>query len=147
MTGTSLRRCLVFFLLLAVTAAGCSGQERKRFEESLDHSIEANEISVGLPDLQRSSPKEVKEKEKRMLRHIEQSLQAAEGVSIDFLRNLHPDLSAHYQDQFMKGQRLYMEGIKSDDPMKQLQGNTLVMEWSKFWVANQEHILKKLNKS
>ena len=47
----------------------------------------------------------------------------------------------------MKGQRLYMEGIKSDDPMKQLQGNTLVMEWSKFWVANQEHILKKLNKS
>ena len=70
MTGTSLRRCLVFFLLLAVTAAGCSGQERKRFEESLDHSIEANEISVGLPDLQRSSPKEVKEKEKQMLRTL-----------------------------------------------------------------------------
>lgn len=145
MAGINISRGLTLFLVITAFLIGCGRNDAKRFEESLIHSLKANEISLALPELQRSAPKEVKEKEKLMLQYIEQSLRAAESVSPDFLRTLHPDLPLYYKDHLMKGQRLYMEGIKGNDPAKQFQGNALVMEWSKFWVTNQDRILKKLD--
>jgi hypothetical protein len=124
----NLSRRLALLLLISASIIGCGRNNAKHFEESLLHSIKANEISVALPELQDSAPKEVKEKEKLMLQRIEQSLRAAEKVSTDFLRTLHPGLPVYYKDHLMKGQRLYMEGIKGNDPAKQFQGNALVME-------------------
>lgn len=132
-------------LLIGAAMLGCGKTEADRFEKSLILSIEANEISVGLPELQRSSPNDAKKKEKLMLRKIEQSLQASDGVSTDFLAGLHPKLPAYYKNYLINGQRLYMEGFTSDDLIKQVQGNALVMEWSTFWVANRDAILSKLD--
>ena len=80
-----------------------------------------------------------------MLRKIEQSLRASDGVSTAFLAELHPKLPAYYRNYLIKGQRLYMKGLTSKDLIKQVQGNALVMEWSTFWLANRDAILSKLD--
>jgi hypothetical protein len=90
------------------------------------------------------SSEEASRNEALMLQAVEHSLQAADGVSTAFLSRLHPELAQHYRDQFMKGQLLYAEGIRGDDLVKQVQGNALMMKWSTFWVANQDHILGNL---
>ena len=107
-------------LLVVLILMGCSSSESEKFKDSLVSSIRANEISVALPKLEKSAPRQVKPKEKEMIEYIEKSLSAADSVSEDYLRTLHPKLPKYYRDYLMEGQRLYMEGVKEGNPLKQI---------------------------
>jgi hypothetical protein len=62
--------------------------------------------------------------ESQMKNLIRAGLTAASGVSDEYLRGIHPDLPIEFQDHLVDGWRLYLNGLESSEPEKQIQGTS-----------------------
>ena len=69
--------------------------------------------------------------------HIRLGLAAASRISDAYLDSLHPGMKTAFRNHYEAGQRVYLEGLVEEDPMKQLSGNALIAKWrTGFWSKN-----------
>lgn len=139
-----------FFLLCAVLViASCSKREtinanamRDAFAESLQLSLKANLLSQ--PPEGQSSFKMSKAQEDQMLSLLDQTIKKAEELDPKFLAWLHAELPSAFKNKFIEGQKRYAQGIRGGNPVMQVDGNKLMMEWQTFWGSHKIAITEKM---
>jgi hypothetical protein len=75
---------------------------------------------------------------------IRAGLTAASGVSDGYLRGIHPDLPIEFREHLVDGWRLYLNGLESSEPEKQIQGIQLVQRWEAFKEKNADLLYESL---
>jgi len=63
---------------------------------------------------------------------IKKSLIDSQYISDDFLDSIHEDFRKIFRGNLIKGWELYLYGLESHDPAKQLSGINLIEEWYSF---------------
>lgn len=84
------------------------------------------------------------EQEEKYHRLIENGLAESDKVSDEFLNSVDPQLRAMYRERLVAGTRLYYEGLKTDDPQKQILGIQKQIQWIAFWEKNSKQIVDKI---
>lgn len=82
--------------------------------------------------------------EAQMKTLIRAGLTAASGVSDGYLRGIHPDLPIEFREHLVDGWRLYLNGLESSEPGKQIQGIQLVQRWEAFKEENADLLYESL---
>jgi hypothetical protein len=82
--------------------------------------------------------------EAQMKTIIQAGLTAASGVSDEYLRGIHPDLPIEFREHLVDGWRLYLNGLESSEPAKQIQGIQLVQRWLAFKEKNTDLLYESL---
>ena len=78
------------------------------------------------------------------LEKMDQGLQLAFQVEINFLKSLDARLGKNYQRYFVKGIETYRLGIEAGIQSDQLAGLQLLGQWAEFWSAEKKAIQAKL---
>lgn len=134
--------------MLAPFCAGCGRSKinSHSFSNSVLAAITANDISFELPRIQQQEGAIAAEKkEKEMVALMETSLAEAKNVSDEMLDKLHPQLKRFYRENLIRGQTLYLEGLRDGDPSKQAAAVRTMMAWGEFWGQNKNSIVEKLD--
>jgi hypothetical protein len=82
--------------------------------------------------------------EAQMKNLIRAGLTAASGVSAGYLRGIHPDLPKEFREHLVDGWRLYLNGLESSEPGKQIQGIQLLQRWEAFKEKNGDLLYESL---
>jgi len=82
--------------------------------------------------------------EAQMKNLIRAGLTAASGVSDGYLRGIHPDLPKEFREHLVDGWRLYLNGLESSEPGKQIEGIQLVQQWEAFKGKNADLLYESL---
>jgi len=114
------------------------------FKNTIRNSIEINEISANLPNIQNSNPEKAKNEEKRMLTLIQQCQRLSEKIDDNFLNGLHPGLADAFKNKLITGQQIYADGLSESIPSKQIAAIKLLIEWQDYWEANNKTIISKV---
>jgi len=114
------------------------------FKNTIRNSIEINEISANLPNIQNSNPEKAKNEEKRMITLIQQCQGLSAKIDDNFLHDLHPELAYAFKNKLISGQQLYADGLSEGNPSKQIAAIGLLMEWQDYWEANSKTIISKV---
>ena len=140
-------------IILSVIALlySCGGNEEKKIdgnaerdalEKSLTLSLEANKLTQSPNDEMTFDLPETTEKE--IVAKLEQSVKIGSKINDKFLEWLHEGLQNEFKDHFVRGNALYLEGLKTDNVQKQIEGNKLIMQWNGYWNNNSKAILGKM---
>lgn len=84
--------------------------------------------------------------EAQMKTLIRAGLTTASGVSDGYLRGIHLDLPIEFREHLVDGWRLYLNGLESSEPGKQIQGIQLVQRWEAFKEKNADLLYDSLIK-
>ncbi len=113
--------------------------DRHRLSEAFAAFDTANKLTQPAPG--QSSFKGTPERFLQILQALRHGLEAGDAVSNDFLDWLHPQMRTAFREQYLAGNRLYLEGLVQHDVVKQLRGSDLVQQWySGFWSVNSKPI-------
>lgn len=82
--------------------------------------------------------------EAQMKNLIRAGLTAASGASDGYLRGIHPDLPKEFREHLVDGWRLYLNGLESSEPGKQIQGIQLLQRWEAFKEKNADLLYESL---
>jgi hypothetical protein len=76
---------------------------------------------------------------------IARGIAAADSTSDQFLDWLHPEMKHYFRDFFLRGQRLYLQGMSDTGSLpQQIEANRLIAQWySQFWDAHKTAITDK----
>jgi hypothetical protein len=77
-----------------------------------------------------------KAEENQMKQLIQLGLSSATQVPDRFLDSVHPELKREFAEHLVLGWRLYLEGLNSNDPARQIAGIQEVQRWQAFKDAN-----------
>lgn len=142
-----MKSILHLLLLLAAlcTACGRSKLSSPAFEDSVLAAVSANRISFELPRIsQQEGAVAAEKKEKEMIVLMEKSIAEGKKVPDTLLEELHPELKKFYRENLMRGQALFIEGLRTSDVSKQVAAVQAMMAWAEFWDQNKKAILDKL---
>lgn len=78
-----------------------------------------------------------------MIDYYRQALNEARQVDIENLNRDYAGFGDHYQDDFIKGAELFVDGFESSNPEKFLEGQILLDRWG-TWFSNNIDIIRKL---
>lgn len=82
--------------------------------------------------------------EAQMKTLIRAGLTTASGISDGYLRGIHPDLPIEFREHLVDGWRLYLNGLESSEPEKQIQGIQLLHRWEAFKEKNTDLLYESL---
>jgi len=90
------------------------------------------------------------EQEEKILSELQEGVNLSKQIDDGFLDYLNSDLKSNFRDKYVKGNELFLEGLKSDTSneksvgvQKQLEGNKLIGEWISWWNKNRDDITNK----
>jgi len=86
------------------------------------------------------------DEEAQMKNFIRSGITAASGVSDSYLRGIHPDLPKEFREHLVEGWRLYLNGLESSEPRKQIEGIQLIQRWEIFKGKNADLLYESLIK-
>lgn len=132
---------LVVVLLLALI--GCSSQEEEHAAAQKYYFLESlQQVESGGRQLQSVGLDEAALE--AALAMLDNGLRLAFQVERPFLDELDLRLGKNYQRYFVDGVENYRVGIEAGDESQQREGLRLLGQWSAFWRAEREAILKRL---
>jgi hypothetical protein len=82
--------------------------------------------------------------EAQMKNLIRAGLSAASSVSDAYLRGIHPDLPKEFREHLVNGWRLYLDGLESSEPEKQIEAIQLIQRWEAFKGKNADLLYESL---
>ena len=139
-----LLRGFVFIWLLSGLMACDSSQDDAKAEEQRYYFLEAlKQVESGGRKLQLTEISQAQMSE--ALSDLDNGLKLAFQVERPFLDNLDLRLGKNFERYFVKGVESYRIGIEAADKSQQMAGLQLLQQWSRFWQAEQDSILKQLN--
>lgn len=84
--------------------------------------------------------------ETQMENPIRAGITAASGVSDGYLRGIHADLPKEFREHLVDGWRLYLDGLESSEPEKQIEGIQMIQRWESFKEKNVDLLYESLIK-
>lgn len=79
-----------------------------------------------------------------ILNYQKQALEVGRKVSINELDKKHYSLGSNFENKFLKGITLYLEGMETVNTNTALKGQTLMSQWDDWYIANMVQIKKEL---
>lgn len=132
---------LVYLVLLQSVGCGTNMEERDWCRASITAFMDAHNMQSdeGGDIVQLSATQEDEMKDL-----IRNGLRYASNVSDDFLDTVHPQMRQTYTNNLIRGWTLYLEGLETDTPSKQIQGIKLVLVWESFFLTHKELLIERL---
>lgn len=115
--------------------------DRKYFTESIIALGEAHVITT--PPEGQDSIQISQEQQQKYYLLVEKGIALSEKVSDEFLDYLHPQLKYNYRENLIKGNQMHLDGVKSNDVLKQIMGNEKIYKAEQFWEKNKKQIIDK----
>lgn len=91
-----------------------------------------------------------KDQQAQILSKLETGVNLSKEIDDSFLDYLNPELKIHYRNEYVRGNELFLEGLKNDTSnensigvKKQLEGNQLLGEWLEWWNSHKDDITNK----
>ena len=113
-----------------------SSSNVKHFNASLDFANQATEITNRRTKIGITSQNEVEE----VISFLENSIEAAREVDIGALNEKYQGFGDHFQNEFIKGSVLYLDGLKNGGTVSALQGQVLLDRWGDWYHVNASQI-------
>ena len=139
-----MKSCGFFSLLFAVFLIGCSNaadrNEAKKSIENFTTSITEANRATGI--INRGDPYSLVDPEgsDEMIRHFSSALTYAEAVDTFFLNQTYSEWGDRFENHFIKGIRLILDGHTTLDVETSLRGQRLLEEWDEWFSENLEGI-------
>jgi hypothetical protein len=119
-------------------------QERALFDGSLKSFSAANTLEEEAKP-EREAGRIDPDTEAKVVAFMEDGVRRARNVSDEFLSYLHPELPQPYRTQLVKGYELLLDGRRTNDLAKQMEGNDLVRSfYTEFLPPRVDAILERM---
>lgn len=91
-----------------------------------------------------------KDQQSQIYSKLQEGVDLSKQIDDSFLDYLNPELKVHYRNEYVKGNELFLEGLKGDTTnetsvgvKQQLEGSRLIGEWNQWWNNNKDTITNK----
>jgi hypothetical protein len=79
-----------------------------------------------------------------IINYEKQALEIGKEVNIDELDKKYPELGSNFNNNFLKGIALYVDGMKTGNASKAIEGQSLKSEWDSWYIKRMNQIKKTL---
>ena len=125
---------------ISTSTTRSSSDKYKYFKDSIHYNNEATRIIKKIGPYGEIPTKEMDE----IIGLKQIALAQAKQVDIKMLNSTMPDLGRHYQEEFIEGLTLYIEGFESGNAQAALEGQILMDRFGEWYSDNYKQIREKL---